>query len=40
MVGKYIYGEQMIFHRGKLHNYLVMYLDLSEKGSFKVFMIK
>ena len=35
-----IYGKNLTFRMGKVHDYLVMDLDYSEKGSIKVSMIK
>ena len=35
-----IYGEKLSVKRGKVHDYLDMYLNYSEKGSAKVSMIK
>ena len=35
-----IYGNDLSVHRGKIHDYLGMKLDYSEKGSLVVAMIK
>ena len=35
-----IYGEKMIIHRGKVHDYLGMDLDFSSKKVLKIGMIK
>ena len=33
-----IYGNKLVVHRGKLHDYLGINFDLSEKGKVKIVM--
>ena len=35
-----IYGSKLVVHRGKVHDYLGMDLDFSEKGSMQICIIK